>query len=157
MNEMQVGKTIAALRKEKGMTQKELAQLLHVTDKAVSKWERGINFPELGLMEPLAAALDTSVVHLLSLDQASNQEIVTTVSSISLQEKQKLVKDLRFRSVLNLMIGIVLLFALIYAGYTLHKNGIYGIVQGLTTGMCGFAGTLIGSEIYAIIHLPRLS
>lgn len=157
MNEMQVGKTIAALRKEKGMTQKDLAQLLHVTDKAVSKWERGINFPELGLMEPLAAALDTSVVRLLSLDQASNQEIVTTVSSISLQEKQKLVKDLRFRSFLNLMIGIILLFALIYTGNTLHRNGIYGIAQSLTTGMCGFAGTLIGSEIYAIIHLPRLS
>ena len=157
MNEMQVGKAIAALRKEKGMTQKELAQLLHVTDKAVSKWERGINFPELSLMEPLAAALDTSVVHLLSLDQASNQEIVTTVSSISLQEKQKLVKDLRFRSFLNLIIGIILLFALIYAGNILNTHGIYGIAQSLTSGMCGFAGTLIGSEIYAIVHLPRLS
>ena len=157
MNEMQVGKTIAALRKEKGMTQKDLAQLLHVTDKAVSKWERGINFPELGLMEPLATALDTSVVHLLALDQASNLEIVSTVSSISLQEKQKLVKDLRFRSVLNLLIGIVLLFALIYAGNIFHTHGIYGIAQSLTTGMCGFAGTLIGSEIYAIVHLPRLS
>ena len=157
MNAQQVGQAIASLRKEKGLTQKELAEQLHVTDKAVSKWERGINFPELSLMEPLAAALDTSVVHLLSLEDASSNEVVSTISSLSQQERQKLVKDLRFRSVLNLFIGLILLFSLVYAGYTLHQHGIYGIVQGLTTGMCGFAGTLIGSEIYAIIHLPRLS
>ena len=157
MNEMQVGQTIAAMRKAKGMTQKDLAQQLHVTDKAVSKWERGINFPELSLMEPLAVALDTSVIHLLSLEDASTHEAVSTLSSISQQQKQKLVKDLRFRSITNLCIGVLMLFALTYAGYTLHLNGIYGIVQGLTTGMCGFAGTLVGSEIYSIIHLPRLS
>lgn len=157
MNAQQVGQTIASLRKEKGLTQKELAEQLHVTDKAVSKWERGINFPELSLMEPLATALDTSVVHLLALEDASSNEVVSTISSLSQQERQKLVKDLRFRSVLNLFIGLILLFSLVYAGYTLHQHGIYGIVQGLTTGMCGFAGTLIGSEIYAIIHLPRLS
>ncbi len=157
MNEMQVGQTIAALRKAKGMTQKDLAQQLHVTDKAVSKWERGINFPELSLMEPLATVLDTTVIHLLSLEDASNHEVASTVSSLSNQERQKLVKDLRARSIANLCIGLLLLFALVYAGYTLHKHGIYGTIQGLTTGMCGFAGTLIGYEIYAIRHLPRLS
>lgn len=157
MNEMQVGQTIAALRKAKGMTQKDLAQQLHVTDKAVSKWERGINFPELSLMEPLATVLDTTVIHLLSLEDASNHEVVSTVSSLSNQERQKLVKDLSARSIANLCIGLLLLFALVYAGYTLHKHGIYGTIQGLTTGMCGFAGTLIGYEIYAIRHLPRLS
>ena len=157
MNAQQVGQTIAGLRKGKGLTQKELAAQLHVTDKAVSKWERGINFPELSLMEPLAAALGTTVIHLLALEGASNNEVASTISSLSQQERQKLVKDLRFRSVLNLFIGLILLFSLVYAGYALHQHGIYGIVQGLTTGMCGFAGTLIGSEIYAIIHLPRLS
>ena len=157
MNELQVGQTIATLRKAKGMTQKELAQLLHVTDKAVSKWERGLNFPELSLMEPLAEVLDTTVVHLLSLENASNHEVVDTVSSLSRQERQKLVKELRTRSIVNLFIGLLLLFALVYAGYTLYQHGIYGMIQGLTTGMCGFAGTLIGYEIYAIIQLPRLS
>ena len=157
MNEMQVGQTIAALRKAKGMTQKDLAQQLHVTDKAVSKWERGINFPELSLMEPLATVLDTTVIHLLSLEDASNHEVASTVSSLSNQERQKLVKDLRARSIASLCIGLLLLFALVYAGYTLHKHGIYGTIQGLTTGMCGFASTLIGYEIYAIRQLPRLS
>ena len=157
MNAQQVGQTIALLRKEQGLTQKELAEQLHVTDKAVSKWERGINFPELSLMEPLATALDTTVIHLLSLEDASNHEVANTVSSLSQQERQKLVKELRTRSIVNLFIGLLMLFALVYAGYTLHQHGIYGMIQGLTTGMCGFAGTLIGYEIYAIVHLPRLS
>lgn len=157
MNELQVGQTIAALRKEKSMTQKDLAQLLHVTDKAVSKWERGLNFPELSLLESLAAALDTTVIQLLSLEDASNQEVVDTVSSISLQERKKLVKELRIRSIHNLFAGVILLCSLAYAGYIFHTYGIYGIAQGLTIGMCGFASTLISYEIYAIRHLPRLS
>ena len=47
------------------MTQRELAGLLHVTDKAVSKWETGKGFPDLKLLEPLAQALDVSLVELL--------------------------------------------------------------------------------------------
>lgn len=51
MNAEYTGKKIAELRKNKDMTQKELAEKLHVTDKAVSKWERGVNFPDLELNE----------------------------------------------------------------------------------------------------------
>lgn len=43
MNENKIGPFIAALRKEKKLTQKELAAQLHITDKAVSKWERGVS------------------------------------------------------------------------------------------------------------------
>ena len=46
MTNRTIGETICTLRKEKGMTQKELAEALHVTDKAVSKWERGGSLPD---------------------------------------------------------------------------------------------------------------
>ena len=49
-----LGAYIRSLRTEAGLTQAALAEMLHVTDKAVSKWERGVNFPDLGLMEELA-------------------------------------------------------------------------------------------------------
>ena len=50
------GAFIAACRKEQNMTQAELAVQLHVTDKAVSRWERGVGFPDINTIEPLAAA-----------------------------------------------------------------------------------------------------
>ena len=66
MNSIKTGQLIGQCRREKGMTQKELAEKLHVTVQAVSKWERGLNFPDISLLEPLAAALDLSVSQLLS-------------------------------------------------------------------------------------------
>lgn len=62
---MNMAALIAARRKEMGMTQKQLADKLGVTDKAVSKWERGNGHPDIGSLEPLAAALDITVSELL--------------------------------------------------------------------------------------------
>lgn len=59
------GRFIAALRREKGLTQKQLAQMLAVTDKAVSRWETGKGLPDTALLAPLATALDVSVGELL--------------------------------------------------------------------------------------------
>ena len=54
MDAKKFGTFIATLRKENNMTQVELAQKLQVTDKAVSKWERGLGFPDINTIEPLA-------------------------------------------------------------------------------------------------------
>ena len=62
MDKTKTGALIAAARKEKNMTQKELAKALHVSDRAVSKWERGAGFPDVSLLEPLAEALDLQVM-----------------------------------------------------------------------------------------------
>jgi len=66
MNKETFGAFIAQNRRERGMTQQKLADQLHVTDKAVSKWERGLCYPDLTLMEPLAAALELSVTELMT-------------------------------------------------------------------------------------------
>lgn len=65
MDTVKTGELIAAARKEKGMTQRQLAQLLHVSDRAVSKWERGAGFPDVSLLEPLSDALGLTVTALL--------------------------------------------------------------------------------------------
>lgn len=71
MDALETGRFIAQRRKELGLTQKALAQQLHVTDKAVSKWERGAGLPDINTIEPLAAALEVSV---LSLMQGRQEE-----------------------------------------------------------------------------------
>jgi len=59
------GAFLQARRKSLGLTQAELAEKLHVTDKAVSRWERGVGFPDIRLLEPLAQALEVSLLELM--------------------------------------------------------------------------------------------
>lgn len=66
MDLIQTGKLIAEIRKEKGLTQEQLANKLFVTKKAVSKWECGKGFPDVSILERLGAELDLSVNELLS-------------------------------------------------------------------------------------------
>ena len=61
LDKQQLGAFIAENRKRQGLTQQQLAQILHITDKAVSKWERGLSYPDVTLLQPLAAALGLRV------------------------------------------------------------------------------------------------
>ena len=67
------GTQIRTLRENKKLTQEQLAQKINVTAKAVSKWETGNGFPDISLLEPLAAALGISVIELLSGSCIRNQ------------------------------------------------------------------------------------
>lgn len=66
MNSQHMGKLILKLRKEKGMTQKDLAAKLQITDNAVSKWERGKGCPDISILPELSEILGISVDELLS-------------------------------------------------------------------------------------------
>lgn len=74
MTKQTFGATISALRKEKGMTQLELARQMGVTDKAVSKWERNLSFPDVASLPKLAEVLGTSVDDLLEVKTAAQEE-----------------------------------------------------------------------------------
>lgn len=73
MDNYVTGAAIKDLREAKGLTQEELAERIHVTAKAVSKWETGKGFPDIRLLEPLAKALDISVIELLSGEDIRNR------------------------------------------------------------------------------------
>lgn len=73
MDKYVTGAVIRRLRESKNMTQEELAEKIYVTGKAVSKWENGQGFPDISLIEPLAKALDISVIELLSGEHICNK------------------------------------------------------------------------------------
>lgn len=66
MDLKEFGRFVARLRHERGLTQSQLAEELGVTDKAVSRWERAIGFPDITLLAPLASALGVSVSELVA-------------------------------------------------------------------------------------------
>lgn len=69
------GELIAQARKEKGLTQRELAGALHVSDRAVSKWERGAGFPDVSLLEGLAQALELKLLDLLRGERTGEEDV----------------------------------------------------------------------------------
>ena len=81
MDAKKFGTFVADVRKQKGMTQADLADKLQVTDKAISRWERGLGFPDIELLEPLSDALGLSVLELLQSQKIIEQEM--TIEDVS--------------------------------------------------------------------------
>lgn len=82
MDKYVTGAVIRRLRESKKLTQEELADKIFVSSKAVSKWETGQGFPDISLLEPLARALDISVIELLSGEDIRNQNKSSNISKV---------------------------------------------------------------------------
>lgn len=87
MDKQLLGAFIAERRKQQGMTQAALAQALHVTDKAVSKWERGLSYPDVTLLQPLADVFRLKVDDLLTC-RSEESEVHMANNSPSPQREQ---------------------------------------------------------------------
>lgn len=74
MNQTKIGKFILELRKEKNMTQQELADKVGVTDRAISKWENGRGMPDLSLMKPLCNELGITINELISGERIDKKD-----------------------------------------------------------------------------------
>lgn len=74
IDKQEFGRFVAALRKEQGLTQKELAQQLYLSDKAISKWETGGSMPDIAVLTPLADALGVTVAELLACHRLEGQQ-----------------------------------------------------------------------------------
>ena len=82
MDNGKIGELIHRLRRERGLTQLQLAECLGVSDKAVSKWERGLGCPELSLLPELAEALEVDMGKLLSGELAANDRVSGNVNRL---------------------------------------------------------------------------
>ena len=100
-------------RKELGMTQAQLAEKLNVTAKAVSRWERGVGYPDIKLLQPLADALQITIVELMHGEkikkELSGEEASALVTKTVEQMEQH--RQLSWKRRLLLYIGYVLIFA----------------------------------------------
>ena len=72
--ELYIGENVKRLRREKGITQETLAEYMHVSTPAVSKWERGETLPDISMVIPLASYFGVSTEEILGLDMAKNEE-----------------------------------------------------------------------------------
>ena len=84
MSNKNIGEMISSLRKEKGMTQNDLAEKMNVTDKAVSKWERNLSYPDVNSIPKLAEILGTTVEELLNAQSKKENNKINEIVNIVL-------------------------------------------------------------------------
>ena len=137
MNQIKIGKFIAECRKRQGLTQIQLAEKLNITDKAVSKWERGMAMPDSSIMLELCDILDITVNELLSGEKISmenndrkNEQLLVDMSK-ELEKKNKTI----WNSMWIIMgVSITALIAGIFLAAFLIPEGIWQLVAIL--GIC---------------------
>ena len=123
MNNNKIGSFIQKLRKKKGLTQQELGNLLYVTDKAVSKWERGLSLPDITILSKLADILEVTVEDILNgeITKKKNIDIDKTIEEatkqIILNNKQKQKKIIIIISIIILLL-VYTIFRNLHLGYT---------------------------------------
>ena len=156
MNQEQIGKFIASLRKEKNMTQEELAEILGVNVKSVSRWENGKTMPDLSLLPLLAKELNVEVSELLNGRRMTKEELIKLKDTIEqlIEYSQNEIIDKSKIWQFNLKIGWCILVLAILNSY-LHFLGIIftpnaeEFVQGILYGI-GIAYELIC--VYNVSH-----
>ena len=137
MDIMKIGKFIADCRKKKNITQEQLAEKLFITDRAVSKWERGLSLPDADKMLDLCNILDINVNELLNGEKIDmkdyakkNEELLLELAKQEELKNKKMITDMYVLTITTVAfyIGITLL-----ASYTLGEGTLFGIIVTLST------------------------
>ena len=117
MNQEKISVFIQQTRKEKGMTQKELADMLGISDKTISKWETGKGMPDMDFLMPLCNALEININELLSGEKnTSNNYTKKTKENIMswLKENREHKKGTTIQVVTGIVLGLIALFSMIF-------------------------------------------
>ncbi len=153
MDNMKFGKFIQELRKEKNMTQKELAQKLNLTDKAISKWERGIGFPDIAMLKPLAEIFNVSIIELLNGEKENVKEIdldlriLTILKEKESEKKKKVGKVIGISSTIIVILTITLYILIFSKGELKTCNPIRAAI--------GYAEVVfLGKEYVEVGNIP---
>lgn len=124
MDITKIGKFICEERTRAGLTQKELAEKIGVTDKAVSRWETGRGFPDVSLLKPLSIVLNVSVTEIIDGERMKKNALETSDKMIveSFNQRKLILKAI---SLIFIMVGLPLIFLPMYI---VGVMGIYNIV-----------------------------
>ena len=137
MDLIKIGKFISTKRKEKNLTQEELAEKLLITDRAVSKWERGLSLPDADKMLDLCKILDINVNELLNGEKINMKDYEKKTDELLIElakqeeiKNKKIITDMYVLTITTVVfyIGITML-----ASYTLGEGTLFGIIVVVST------------------------
>jgi len=120
MDQKATGQLICQARKKKGLTQKQLAQQLNLSDRTISRWERGVGFPDISLLEPLSDALDIPILDLLRGEQreetTTSEEAAKETLEVAAEQREQDRRQRRKNNFKALALFLLLLILLLQTG-----------------------------------------
>lgn len=131
MNQVKMGKFISELRKEKGLTQKDIGDKLNITDNSISKWERGINAPDIYYLGPLSEILGVSVKELLNGERNKRKKKKKDDNRKIILETKKLSKKFGNRLILKSI------------DMTIYEGDVVGLIGPNGAGKSTFIKTIL--------------
>lgn len=148
MNQIKIGNYISKKRKEKNITQQELAEQLNVSNKTVSKWECGKSLPDYSVVEALCSALDISTSELFSgvdNSQLNESKMIDMLERIQKLENQK-------NNILGILL-IILGIACFFMSQLLTGNNFKDFMSGVLIGMS--IGEMLVGIIMIVISISK--
>ena len=138
MDNEKFGNFIKSLRKEKKLTQKELGEKLNITDKAISKWERGLSFPDIAMLNSLASFFEIDVSELLNGEKGIKKEVdIEKVIEEAIENYKNLaekrqIKIKKIKKIIGIISIIILILSLLIQGaylYVLRKHNFEYVID----------------------------
>lgn len=149
MNQKEIGKFISVCRKEKGLTQMQLAEKLNITNRAVSKWETGKSVPDASIMLDLCEILDISVNELLSGERIAmeNYQKRADENMIEMKKQNEAInKSARAGFGASVILLLMISFADAYR---------YGVEEAIT--MPAFRIMIVVTLVWSLIYVVVMS
>ena len=125
MDPLKTGKLISEARKKLNLTQKNLADKLYVSDKAVSKWERGICFPDISVLIPLTEFLNISLYDLLKGEKMNKKDVEGTLKdtiNYSTNEIERNKKKYTLISIISILAIIIVSVCIIIVNNKIDEH-----------------------------------
>ena len=139
MDQIKVGSFLKDLRREKGITQEQLAEELGVSGRTISRWETGNNMPDIGLLVEIAEYFDVSIPEIIKGERKSEdmkeeaKEVAETMSDYAKAEKEELVKSIRNMSIIGLAALLVYMVLNITGVY--DRNNLFRYAYGISEAL----------------------
>ena len=158
MDQQKIGRFLKDLRKEKNLTQEQLAERFQISRRTVSRWETGSNLPDLDILIEMADYYDVDLRELLDGERKSEkmnkelEETVLKVADYSNEEKQKLTKRMHWLFIGG-FIAAVIYMVLVFTDHS--DNFLGGMCLGITFGMM-IVGVIMTSKYAARIRAYKM-
>lgn len=158
MNQKKTGSLLKELRREKGLTQEQLAEHFNVSGRTVSRWETGSNMPDLSILVEIADYYDVDIREIIDGERKSEsmkqeeKETLLLVADYAENEKHTLIKRLRNSSIVGLS-GILVAGMMLGTGYY-GTSAVAGYITGVSFGLA--VGALLVAVFYSTGILERI-